>query len=171
MMFARCAALLALTLAGCSNSAASTAAASADAPTVAATNRPAPNFSQKTADGRMLTLAQYKGKVVYLNFFATWCPPCNEEASWIQTLQQHYATRGLQVIGVDVLENQAKARSFVAEHKLTYPAVVDDGTLRDAYSINGLPVHAFIDRSGVLRDVTVGEMSRAEIEATIRKLL
>lgn len=131
----------------------------------------APNWSEPTAPGGTLSLASLRGKAVYLNFFASWCPPCNEEAPQIETLQRQYASQGLQVVGVDVLENQRKAAQFRQAHHLTYPAVVDDGTLRDQYGINGLPVHVFIDRSGVVRNVVIGELSAAEMRANIQKLL
>jgi thiol-disulfide isomerase/thioredoxin len=100
-----------------------------------------------------------RGKAVYLNFFATWCPPCNEEAPQIEALARTFAARGLQVVGVDVLENAGKAGAFRARHRLTYPIVVDSGTLRDQYEVNGLPVHVFIDRAGVVRKIVVGELS------------
>ncbi len=138
---------------------------------MAATGEPAPNFTEPTSLGKTLSLASLQGKAVYLNFFASWCPPCNAEASDLNALQQKFGAAGLQVVGVDVLENQKKAQQFVDEHRLTYPAVVDDGKLRDAYNINGLPVHVFIDRQGVVRQIVVGEMSRDEMEASVKKIL
>jgi thiol-disulfide isomerase/thioredoxin len=108
---------------------------------------------------------------VYLNFFATWCPPCNEEAPAINALQKQYAARGLQVVGIDELENQKKAASFVRKFRLVYPAIVDDGTLQSQYQINGLPVHVFIDRSGVIKKIVVGEMSGKQIASAVRGLL
>lgn len=116
-------------------------------------------------------MAALRGKAVYLNFFATWCPPCNEEAPTLDALQRQYGPRGFTVIGVDVLENARKAQEFRAQHHLSYPAVVDDGTLRDQYDINGLPVHVFIDRSGVVRTIAVGELSAAEMRTDVLKLL
>ena len=139
--------------------------------TVAQVGKPAPQFSEPAVSGGKLNLADFKGKAIYLNFFATWCPPCNEEAPAVERLQNQYAARGLQVIGVDVLENQAKAQSFVKAHDLTYPAVVDDGTLRDQYRINGLPVHVFIDRSGTIKKIELGELTPAEMEADVKTVL
>ena len=108
---------------------------------------------------------------MYLNFFATWCPPCNEEAPSIEALAHEYGPLGLQVVGVDVLENARKAASFRNAHHLSYPIVVDDGTLRDQYSVNGLPVHVFIDRNGTLRKIVVGELSPAGILANVEPML
>jgi thiol-disulfide isomerase/thioredoxin len=106
-----------------------------------------------------------------LNFFATWCPPCNDEAPTLDALQRQYASRGFVVVGVDVLENARKAEQFRLQHHLSYPAVVDDGTLRNQYNVNGLPVHVFIDRGGVVQNVVVGELSAADMRADVLKLL
>lgn len=118
-----------------------------------------------------MSSAALLGRPVYLNFFATWCPPCNDEAPWIEALSKQYASRGLQVVGVDVMENADKAALFGREHHLTYPLVVDDGTLRDAYELNGLPVHVFITAQGVVQAIRIGELSKAQMEKNIRAIL
>lgn len=141
------------------------------APRVAAIGKAAPLWQEPTSAGTPLSMASLRGKAVYLNFFASWCPPCNEEAPDVNALQKEYASHGLQVVGVDVLENAAKAKSFIAEHHLKYPAVVDGGTLRDAYNVNGLPVHVFIDRQGIVRKIAVGELSKSEMEAAVKSIL
>lgn len=106
-----------------------------------------------------------------LDFFATWCPPCNAEAPEVENAYRTYASKGLQVVGVDVLENAAKAKNFVAAHALTYPAVVDSGTLADEYRINGMPVAVFIDKTGVVRKIEIGQLSPAQIDADIQAIL
>lgn len=131
----------------------------------------APAWSEPSLPSGTLTLASLRGKAIYLNFFATWCPPCNEEAPQIDALARSYAARGLQVVGVDVLENARKATAFRAEHHLSYPVVVDSGTLRDQYEINGLPVHVFIDRGGIVRKIVVGELSPASMRADVESVL
>lgn len=166
---ARVAAALFLTLAACSSQASKKGASGSDGSVHV--GQPAPAWSEPIAPAGTLSLSSLRGKVVYLNFFATWCPPCNEEASDIEDLQRRYGAQGLQVVGVDVLENARKAEQFRQSHHLTYPAVVDDGTLRDQYNINGLPVHVFIDRSGVVRSVVVGELSAAGMRANVQRLL
>lgn len=139
--------------------------------TAARVGSTAPNWTEPTASGSHLTLDSLRGKVVYLNFFATWCPPCNDEAPSLNALQKHYASKGLQIVGVDELENAAKARSFIAKYGLVYPAVVDSGTLETQYAVNGLPVHVFIGRAGTIRRIVVGEMSATEMRAEVRRLL
>ncbi|MBV8373112.1 MAG: TlpA family protein disulfide reductase [Candidatus Eremiobacteraeota bacterium] len=138
---------------------------------IAHVGQPAPSWSEPTSAGTNLALKSLRGKVIYLNFFATWCPPCNEEAPAIEGLQREFAGKGLQVVGVDVLENAHKAQLFRSEHRLSYPAVVDDGALRDQYAVNGLPVHVFIDRGGIVRNIIVGELSMTDMRANIRRLL
>ena len=138
---------------------------------VAHVGEPAPDWTEPSLPGPTLSLAVFHGKAVYLNFFATWCPPCNEEAPAIDALAREYAARGLQVVGVDVLENARKAAEFRQEHHLTYPVVVDGGTLRDQYTVNGLPVHVFIDRLGIVRRIVVGEMSPADMRSNAERLL
>ena len=141
------------------------------APQTARVGAPAPGWSEPSLPGPTLSLHSLRGKAIYLNFFATWCPPCNEEAPTIDRLQQRFRAKGLQVVGVDVLENARKAEGFLEQHHLSYPAIVDDGTLRNQYNVNGLPVHVFIDRRGIIRRIDVGELSAGEMRQAIVKLL
>lgn len=157
----------ALLLAGCGASKAS----AQGTPDVAHVGQQAPDFTEPTAPTGSLSFASLRGHPIYLNFFATWCGPCNEEAPSIEKLQEQYGAQGLRVVGIDVLEDAAKAEGFKKEYHLTYPAVVDDGKLRDAYRINGLPVHAFIDRNGTIRNIVIGQMSPDEIRTNILSLL
>jgi peroxiredoxin len=134
--------------------------------------RPAPDWTEQTASGSKMSLSSLRGKAVYLNFFATWCTPCNEEAPYINALQKQYGPQGLQTIGVDELENAKKAKQFVDKYRLVYPTVLDDdGTLAAQYRFFGLPTHVFISRSGVIEEIHPGEMSKAQIAAAIRSIL
>ena len=134
--------------------------------------QPAPALSLPSVDGKTLTLAALKGKPVYLNFYATWCGPCNEEAPTIGKLSDKYKARGLTVLGVNELEDPQKAKGFLTKYHLTYAAVVDsDGSAGKAYGAIGLPVHVFIDRGGVVRTYRLGEMNPSEIEAAIKGIL
>ncbi len=139
---------------------------------VARVGQRAPSWSKPAIpSGTPLSLASLRGKFVYLNFFASWCPPCNDEAASIEALQRRYRTQGLQVVGVDVAENARKAQAFRDQHHLSYPVVVDDGTLAQQYSIEGLPVHVFIDPRGVVRQIEVGGLDANEIRDNVIKLL
>jgi thiol-disulfide isomerase/thioredoxin len=131
----------------------------------------APSWSETTTTGAKITMASLAGKPVWLNFFATWCPPCNEEAPSVKAVSEQYASSGLQTVGVDVLENADKAKQFTSKHDLAYPAVVDSGTLRDDYNINGMPVNVFIDKGGIVRKIEVGELTRDEMVADVKAIL
>lgn len=165
--------LAVIALAACSHGSNATGggAGSATAPSVAKVGAQAPAFNEPTVAGAPLSMADLRGKPVYLNFFASWCPPCNEEASDVNSVQREFKSDGLRVVGVDILENKAKAQQFVDQHGLSYPAVVDSGALRDAYNINGMPVHVFIDRSGIVRKIVIGELSKSEMIADVKSVL
>ncbi len=162
----RVVALLAIiALAGCG-------AGPSNGPAAGMQGGPAPLVSPlPLSTGGTLALASLKGKPVYLNFFASWCGPCQEEATDVGKLARKYAPQGLVTVGVDELETPAKAEQFRKDHNLSYQAIVDDGRLRDAYNVNGLPVHIFIDRRGTIATLRVGEMSKAEIDAALRDLV
>lgn len=163
------ASILLFALTACSHGTSSSA--SNGYPSHAAVGARAPRWSEKTSSGATFNSGTLLGKPVYMNFFATWCPPCNDEAPDIESLSKRYAARGLQVIGVDVMEDEGKAKLFGREHHLTYPLIVDDGRLRDAYSLNGLPVHVFIAANGIVRAIRIGELSKAQMEQSIRSIL
>ncbi len=164
-------AMLVACAAHASHAGSATNANATQAPQVAVVGQLAPAWSEPLVSGGTFDSASLRGKPVYLNFFATWCPPCNDEAPGIEALYKKYGPEGIAIVGVDELESAAKAGQFVNEHRLTYPAVVDSGTLRDAYNINGLPVHVFIARNGIVKRIVVGEMAQSEIDAELRLLL
>lgn len=137
----------------------------------AQTGKSAPDFTLPLSTGGTLALASLRGKPVYLNFFASWCPPCNEEAPDVNALQKKYAARGFTVVAVDELENAKSAESFRKKYSLVYPAVVDGGALQEQYAVNGLPVHVFIGRDGVIRSIVEGELSKVQIEKRIQAIL
>ena len=160
-------------LSGCGGGAQGKAVASSGSGSkqAAKVGAPAPDWTMPTSTGSMLALSSLRGKPVYLNFFASWCPPCNEEAPSVNDLQKKYASRGLAVIGVDELEGRKKAEEFRKKYALVYPAIVDSGVLQSQYAVNGLPVHVFISRDGVVKQIRVGEMTDSDIDASIRAIL
>ena len=113
-----------------------------------------------------------KGKAVYVNFFASWCPPCNAEAPSVKKLYAKYQKRGFVTVGVDELEDASKASAFAKNYGWTFPVGIDgDGKAMETYRGVGLPVHIFIDRKGKIDLVRMGEMGPDEIEAEIKKIV
>jgi peroxiredoxin len=132
----------------------------------------APAFSLATARGGNVGLAAFKGKPLYVNFFASWCAPCNEEAPDIVRLYREYHKRGLAIVGVDELEDKAKAAGFAQKYGWPFAIAIDaDGGLGQTYGAIGLPVHIFIDKRGKISTYRLGEMEPAEIEDAIKKIL
>lgn len=156
-------------LAGCSRTDGGDSSAASGQ--IARVGRPAPGWTEPSLPGPTLSLVSLRGKAVYLNFFATWCPPCVQEAPSIDALARAYAARGLRVVGVDVLESPRKVAFFRNRYHLSYSIVADTGVLRDQYEVNGLPVHVFIDRNGIVRKISVGQLSSLEMRANVQRLL
>jgi cytochrome c biogenesis protein CcmG, thiol:disulfide interchange protein DsbE len=114
---------------------------------------PAPTFTLPRLDvDRPLSLASLRGKAVVINFWASWCEPCKDEAPMLQAAYERYRARGLVVLGVDVEDFRSDARTFMRRYGLTYPVVhaSDKEALVRTYGITGYPETFFIDRSGRL---------------------
>ncbi len=136
--------------------------------------QPAPALSLPSPDGKStVSLAGLRGKPVYLNFFASWCGPCNVEAPSIAQLRGKYAKRGLQVLGIDELDPPGKATDFQKKYGAPYTLVgVDEsGATGRTFGTVAMPVHVFIDRKGVVRIFRIGEMNPGEIETAIKTTL
>jgi peroxiredoxin len=112
----------------------------------------APGFSLPDLTGKMIRLEDFRGKVVFLNFFATWCVPCREEMPAMERLHRMYREKGLVVLAVDIRESAKDVRGFVQELKLTYPALLDeDGSVAYTYGIRPVPATYLIGRDGKMR--------------------
>jgi len=137
------------------------------------TGSPAPNFSlELIANGRgTVSLDKYKGKGLYLNFFASWCVPCKAEVPSITQLSKAYAKRGVVVLGVDELESVAAAKGFISRFNVPYPVGMDDsGALGASYGLIGLPLHIFIGPDGKLVARRSGQMSEDQIRAALDQI-
>ncbi len=133
----------------------------------------APGFALQTQDGQTVSLADLRGQVVLLNFWATWCPPCRAEMPAIQQVYDEHKDQGFTVLAVDVLEQDGQVDAFVAERGLTFPVLIDrDGSVSTSYQVKAMPSTFFIDREGVIQEVTLGgPMSEAFIESQVTALL
>jgi cytochrome c biogenesis protein CcmG, thiol:disulfide interchange protein DsbE len=134
--------------------------------------RPAPDFSLTDLSGRHLRLSDYRGKVVVLDFWATWCDPCKQEIPHFIALQDKYGSQGLQVLGVSMDDDEPPVRQFQQQFKMNYPVALGNPKLADQYGgILGLPITFVIDRNGQLTARHVGATEPSVIEAEVQKLL
>ena len=134
----------------------------APAPVVGA---PAPGFTLKNLDNADVALAQYKGQVVLLNFWATWCGPCRLEMPAIQQRYATYKGQGFAVLAVDYDEPAPDVGAFAQAYHLTFPVLLDPGgKVNDLYRIIGYPTSFFVDRDGMITRLHVGAMSEDQLD-------
>jgi cytochrome c biogenesis protein CcmG/thiol:disulfide interchange protein DsbE len=143
------------------------------AASVAAVSSKAPDFSLPELGGASFRLSDTKGKVVILDFFATWCPPCRMEVPHFQALYDQYKDKGLVVVGVALDQGGvADVKPFVKQNKVTYPVVIGDQNVAAMYGgIRGIPTTFIIDRQGNIVEKLVGYRDKSEFEKAIQKLL
>ena len=135
-------------------------------------NRRAPDFARKTIDGRAFDLKSYRGKVVLLDFWATWCAPCLVEMPTFAGWQREYGPQGLAVIGVSMDDDEATARKAVDKLKPGYKIVMGDAKLGTLYGgVMGLPLIFLVDADGVVRARFEGETDPKAIEDAFKRLL
>lgn len=141
----------------------------------------APNFTLVDLQGKKVSLADYRGKAVVVDFWATWCGPCRMEIPWLVELDKKYASQGLTVLGVatDTIDSDTGEKDphstiarFVAQHHMEYPILMADLKVANQYGgIDSIPTTFFINRSGKVVASTVGLAPRGDIEADIQKAL
>jgi cytochrome c biogenesis protein CcmG/thiol:disulfide interchange protein DsbE len=134
----------------------------------------AADFTLKDADGKSVKLSDYKGKVVLLNFWATWCGPCRLEIPWFVELQEKYRDQGFHVIGISVDDPPEALPPFAKQFKVNYPLVVgvDREDVQKAYGpIFGVPMTFMIGRNGRICMKHVGPASKEQFESEIKSLL
>ena len=138
----------------------------------ASERKPAPNFSLDDAQGKTVKLSDLRGKVVLLDFWATWCHGCKTEIPWFMEFHKKYESDGLAVIGVSMDDDGWKSvKPFVTEWKISYPIVVGNQELGKLYSVDGMPVTLLIDREGRIAETHAGVVQKDSFEKELKDLL
>lgn len=148
-------------------------------PLMQKTERKAPLFSLQNAEGQVVNAAEFKGKVLILDFWATWCPPCREEIPHFIELQNQYGEQGLQVVGISVdQQGWAVVKPFIQENGINYPILMytedvykDYQELIEPAMRDGIPFTFIIDRQGNVREKFVGYRDKSVFETAIKPLL
>jgi peroxiredoxin len=138
-----------------------------------ANRKPAADFTLKDENGATVKLADYKGKVVLLNFWATWCGPCGVEIPWFVEFEQKYKSQGFAVLGVSMDEDGWGAvKPFVAERKINYRVLLGNDSLAQFYGgLDSLPTSFMIDKEGKVASTHIGLISKNEYVNEIQCLL
>lgn len=134
--------------------------------------QPAPDFTLPDATGATIRLSDYRGQVVLLNFWATWCEPCRAEIPWFTEFQTTYRNRGLTVIGVSMDQDGWKlVRPYMDAKKMNYKVAVGSEALAQQYGVESLPETLLIDREGRIAAMHVGVVNRSAYQKEIVELL
>jgi cytochrome c biogenesis protein CcmG/thiol:disulfide interchange protein DsbE len=132
----------------------------------------APDFSLTGFDGQTVTLSELRGQVVIVNFWASWCLPCREEAAYLEKTWRKYKDQGVVFIGVDYVDTEKEALAYIQEFDITYLNGPDLKTrISQAYNIQGVPETFFIAKNGKLRGMQIGPLVSPQLDNKIEELL
>jgi thiol-disulfide isomerase/thioredoxin len=134
----------------------------------------APAFALTNLEGKKVSLADYKGRPVLVNFWATWCGPCKVEMPWFEEFRKRYAAQGFEILGLadDVDAGKDMIAKVANKAGVSYPILLTDGKVQTAYGgLDVLPMSFYVDRNGVIVEQTAGLGSKDQIEANIKKTI
>jgi cytochrome c biogenesis protein CcmG/thiol:disulfide interchange protein DsbE len=132
----------------------------------------APDFSLTGFDGRAVKLSELRGKVVVINFWASWCIPCRQEAAYLEQTWRKYKDKGVVFIGVDYVDTDKEARAYIKEFDITYINGPDLKTrISNAYNIKGVPETFYVAKNGELKGIHIGPLQTPELDNKIDELL
>ncbi|MFC1962861.1 peroxiredoxin family protein [Chloroflexota bacterium] len=134
--------------------------------------RRAPDFTLADLEDNQVSLSDFRGKTVFLNFWATWCPPCRAEMPEIEAVYQKYRDKNVVVIGVDLFESEDKISQFVQQGGYSWTFAIDSmGEVSKNYRVAAIPASFFIDREGIIRAVNIGPMTMRAMEAKLAEAM
>lgn len=133
---------------------------------------PAPEFTAVDLDGISVQLSDFRGRPVWINFWATWCPPCRAELPEINAVYQDVQNQGVVLLAVSVSEDRATVLKYLTKIGYAIPAVLDEnGAVATRYAVSGFPTHIFVDKAGIVRDIRVGGLSQRAIRERLATIL
>lgn len=134
--------------------------------------QPAADFQITTPDGQPLSLAQFKGRPVWINFWASWCAPCRAEFPDMDVVYRQHREQGLVLLAISYAEQPADVAAYIERAQPAFTIGVDPaGTVAGQYRVLGLPTHVFIDAEGIVRDLRVGPMNQALMREKLATIL
>ena len=135
----------------------------------------APDFTLKTLDGSQVSLSQFRGQPVLINFWASWCPPCRQEMPELVRAYEYHKADGFVILGIDLtfLDSISDVQVFVKEFKMTFPVLLDEAgeVTNNLYNPLGLPTSIFVDRKGTITRIQIGAMTGQQIDEFVGELL
>lgn len=127
-----------------------------------------PNFTLKDLAGKEHSLTDYRGKGVIINFWATYCPPCEEEMPYLEKAYRQYNNEGIEILAINASEPTRMVKQFMKRHELSFPILLDlNGNVIEQYQVITLPLTFFIDSKGKIVEKFIGELTEEKIEEGI----
>jgi cytochrome c biogenesis protein CcmG, thiol:disulfide interchange protein DsbE len=136
-----------------------------------AVGKVAPNAPVTTLAGESMQLRALRGHPVWLNFFATWCPPCKAETPDVEARYRALRSRSLEVLGIDQEESPQLVEPWIKKFGITFPVVIDEGPAAASYDVFMLPTSVFIDAGGIVRAVHIGQMTPSQMDTDLKRIL